>query len=58
MESADPWLAIGSPFAIVATVTAGILSATGRHAVVEHVSYQDSCRPTAGEAPATAAAAW
>ena len=42
LEVGDPVLAIGSPFGLARTVTAGILSATGRHdVVVGQVSYQN-----------------
>jgi serine protease Do len=51
MEVGDPVLAIGSPFGLSRTVTAGILSATGRHAVVEHVNYQDFLQTDAAVNP-------
>jgi serine protease Do len=51
MEVGDPVLAIGSPFGLSRTVTAGILSATGRHAVVEHVDYQDFLQTDAAVNP-------
>jgi S1-C subfamily serine protease len=41
MEVGDPVMAIGNPFGLGWTVTAGIISAKGRHAVVENVNYQD-----------------
>jgi serine protease Do len=51
LEVGDPVLAIGNPFGLVRTVTAGILSATGRHAVVEHVNYQDFLQTDAAVNP-------
>ncbi|MGA2620607.1 MAG: trypsin-like peptidase domain-containing protein [Thermoguttaceae bacterium] len=51
MEVGDPVLAIGSPFGLAQTVTAGILSAKGRHAVVENVSYQDFLQTDAAVNP-------
>jgi serine protease Do len=51
MEVGDPVLAIGSPFGLSRTVTAGILSAIGRHAVVEHVNYQDFLQTDAAVNP-------
>ena len=51
LEVGDPVLAMGSPFGLSRTVTAGILSATGRHAVVEHVNYQDFLQTDAAVNP-------
>ena len=51
LEVGDPVLAIGNPFGLAGTVTAGILSATGRHPVVEHVSYQDFLQTDAAVNP-------
>ncbi len=51
IEVGDPVLAIGSPFGLAETVTAGILSAKGRHAVVENVSYQDFLQTDAAVNP-------
>ena len=51
MEVGDPVLAIGNPFNLARTVTAGIFSATGRHAVVEHVNYQDFLQTDAAVNP-------
>ncbi|MGO9110594.1 MAG: S1C family serine protease [Thermoguttaceae bacterium] len=51
LEVGDPVLAIGSPFGLARTVTAGILSATERHAVVEHVNYQDFLQTDAAVNP-------
>ncbi len=51
MEVGDPVLAIGNPFGLARTFTAGILSATGRHAVVEHVNYQDFLQTDAAVNP-------
>jgi serine protease Do len=41
LEVGDPVLAIGNPFGLEQTVTAGILSAKGRRGIVRGVSYQD-----------------
>jgi Do/DeqQ family serine protease len=41
LEAGDPVMAVGSPFGLGWTVTAGIISAKGRRAVVENVNYQD-----------------
>ena len=51
MEVGDPVLAIGNPFGLARTVTAGIFSATGRHAVVENVNYQDFLQTDAAVNP-------
>jgi serine protease Do len=51
MEVGDPVLAIGNPFGLSRTVTAGILSATGRHAIVENVNYQDFLQTDAAVNP-------
>jgi serine protease Do len=51
LEVGDPVLAIGNPFGLARTVTAGILSATGRHAVVEKVDYQDFLQTDAAVNP-------
>src|SRR5271157_4544283 len=51
LEVGDPVLAIGNPFGLARTVTAGILSATGRHGVVEHVNYQDFLQTDAAVNP-------
>jgi len=51
LEVGDPVLAIGNPFGLAHTVTAGILSATGRHAVVEQVNYQDFLQTDAAVNP-------
>jgi serine protease Do len=51
MEVGDPVLAIGSPFGLARTVTAGILSATGRHAVVQNINYQDFLQTDAAVNP-------
>ena len=51
LEVGDPVLAIGNPFGLARTVTAGILSATGRHAVVENVNYQDFLQTDAAVNP-------
>ncbi len=51
LEVGDPVLAIGNPFGLARTVTAGILSATGRHEVVENVNYQDFLQTDAAVNP-------
>ncbi len=51
LEAGDPVLAIGNPFGLARTVTAGIVSAKGRHAVVEHVNYQDFLQTDAAVNP-------
>ena len=44
-------LAIGNPFGLARTVTAGIISAKGRHAVIEDLSYQDFLQTDAAVNP-------
>jgi serine protease Do len=51
LEVGDPVLAIGSPFGLARTVTAGILSATGRRTVVENVYYRDFLQTDAAVNP-------
>ena len=51
LEVGDPVLAVGNPFGLARTVTAGIVSAKGRHAVVEHVNYQDFLQTDAAVNP-------
>jgi serine protease Do len=51
LEVGDPVLAIGNPFGLDHTVTAGILSATGRKAEVEKVSYQNFLQTDAAVNP-------
>jgi serine protease Do len=51
MEVGDPVLAIGNPFGLAKTVTAGILSATGRHAVIANLDYQDFLQTDAAVNP-------
>jgi len=51
LEVGDPVLAIGNPFGLARTVTAGILSATGRHAVVEKFTYRDFLQTDAAVNP-------
>jgi serine protease Do len=50
-EVGDPVLAIGNPFGLAQTVTAGIISAKGRHAVIENVNYQDFLQTDAAVNP-------
>ena len=51
MEVGDPVLAFGNPFGLARTVTAGILSATGRHAKVGNVVYRDFLQTDAAVNP-------
>ena len=51
LEVGDPVLAIGNPFGLARTVTAGIISAKGRHAVIEDLSYQDFLQTDAAVNP-------
>jgi serine protease Do len=51
LEVGDPVLAIGNPFGLSHTVTAGILSATERHAVVEQVNYRNFLQTDAAVNP-------
>ena len=51
LETGDPVLAIGNPFGLERTVTAGIVSAKGRHAVVENIHYQDFLQTDAAVNP-------
>ena len=51
IEVGDPVLAIGSPFGLARTVTAGIISAKGRRAVIEHLNYQDFLQTDAAVNP-------
>jgi Do/DeqQ family serine protease len=51
VEVGDPVLAIGNPFGLARTVTAGIVSAKGRHAVVANLNYQDFLQTDAAVNP-------
>jgi len=51
LEVGDPVLAIGNPFGLAHTVTAGIVSATGRTAIVEHVNYENFLQTDAAVNP-------
>ncbi|MGA2034005.1 MAG: trypsin-like peptidase domain-containing protein [Thermoguttaceae bacterium] len=51
VEVGDPVLAIGNPYGLARTVTAGIISAKGRHAVIEDVNYQDFLQTDAAVNP-------
>jgi len=51
LEVGDPVLAIGNPFGLAHTVTAGILSAIGRTAVVEQVNYRNFLQTDAAVNP-------
>jgi len=57
MEVGDWVLAIGAPFGLAQTVTAGIISATGR-SNVGIVGIEDFIQTDAPSTPATAAAPW
>jgi serine protease Do len=51
LEVGDPVLAIGNPFGLVRTVTAGIISGKGRHNVMEDLNYQDFLQTDAAVNP-------
>ncbi len=51
MEVGDPVLAFGNPFGLARTVTAGILSATGRDVKVGNVVYRDFLQTDAAVNP-------
>ena len=51
MEVGDPVLAIGSPFGLSRTVTFGIISAKGRQALIENLSYRDFLQTDAAMNP-------
>ena len=51
LQVGDPVMAIGNPFGLASTVTAGIISAKGRRAVVENVNYQDFLQTDAAVNP-------
>lgn len=51
LKVGDPVLAVGSPFGLEQTVTAGILSAKGRSGVVQDVSYEDFLQTDAAVNP-------
>ncbi len=51
LDVGDPVLAIGNPFRLMRTVTAGIISATGRHEVIQDLSYQDLLQTDAAVNP-------
>lgn len=51
LEVGDPVLAVGSPFGLAQTVTAGIVSAKRRRGIVENLSYQDFLQTDAAVNP-------
>ena len=51
IEVGDPVLAIGNPFGLTRTVTAGIVSGKGRHDVLEDLSYLDFLQTDAAVNP-------
>lgn len=51
MEVGDPVLAVGNPFGLDRTVTAGIISAKGRRRVVDNLNYQDFLQTDAAVNP-------
>ncbi len=51
IEVGDPVLAIGNPFELTRTVTAGIISGKGRHNVMENLNYQDFLQTDAAVNP-------
>ncbi len=51
LDVGDPVLAIGSPFGLASTVTAGIVSAKGRRRIVENLDYQDFLQTDAAVNP-------
>ena len=51
LEVGDPVLAIGNPFGLTRTVTAGIISGKSRHNVIEDLNYQDFLQTDAAVNP-------
>ncbi len=51
LEVGDPVLAVGSPYGLAQTVTAGIVSAKGRQGVVQDINYQDFVQTDAAVNP-------
>ncbi len=51
LEGGDPVLAVGSPFGLAQTVTAGIVSAKGRRGVVQDINYEDFLQTDAAVNP-------
>ncbi len=51
VEVGDPVLAVGNPFGLARTVTAGIISAKGRRGVVRDLNYQDFLQTDAAVNP-------
>ena len=51
LEVGDPVLAVGSPFGLAQTVTAGIISAKGRRGVVQDINYEDFLQTDAAVNP-------
>ncbi len=51
LEVGDPVLAIGSPFGLTRSVTAGIISAKGRQGIIDGLSYEDFLQTDAAVNP-------
>ncbi len=51
LQVGDPVMAIGSPFGLAQTVTAGIISAKGRRDIIKNLSFQDFLQTDAAVNP-------